>query len=252
MSSAFLESPSHVRWTIETAAMHFGLANGRFSDTLSRQQMTTKGVSMATENEHDTKAQSAGQEGGSPQPTELTWSSYDGGIAKSHRSGPLGLPLTPLEILHMSPFSLFRRMTNDFDRAFQPLLLDDEATASIAWVPTVEISESDGRYRILAELPGLSPGEVQVEIEDDALILQGERQVKSDATEGGIRRSERQFGMSYRRIPLPEGADLEQAKAQFHNGMLEVTMPVPSRQNKRRKIPIEAGSTQSSGTNKAA
>jgi len=42
MNSVFLESPSRFRWTIETAAMHSGLADGRFSDTLSRQQMTTK------------------------------------------------------------------------------------------------------------------------------------------------------------------------------------------------------------------
>jgi len=152
----------------------------------------------------------------------------------------------------MSPFSFFRRMTNDFDRALQPLLSENEANASIAWVPTVEISERDGKYRILAELPGLSPDEVQVEIEDDALILQGERHVESDSTEGGIRRSERQFGMFYRRIPLPEGADPEQAKAQFHNGMLEITMPVPNRQIKRRQIPVEADSTPSSETKKAA
>ena len=207
---------------------------------------------MATENEQDTKNQSTSKEGGSSQPTGLARSSHDGGIAKRHRSGPLGLPLTPLEFLRMSPFSFFRRMTNDFDRALQPLLSEDEATASIAWVPTVEISERDGKYRILAELPGLSPDEVQVEIEDDALILQGERQVESDSNDGGIRRSERQFGMFYRRIPLPEGADPEQAKAQFHNGMLEITMPVPNRQIKRRQIPVEADSTPSSETKEAA
>jgi hypothetical protein len=60
---------------------------------------------MATENEQDTKNQSTSKEGGSSQPTELARSSHDGGIAKRHRSGPLGLALTPLEILRMSPFS---------------------------------------------------------------------------------------------------------------------------------------------------
>ena len=152
----------------------------------------------------------------------------------------------------MTPFSLFRRMTDEFDRALQPFLSADEAGATIAWTPTVEISEQDGKYRILAELPGLSPDDVRVEVEDDALVLQGERQVEREGTEGGIRRSERQFGFFYRRIPLPEGANPEQAKAQFHDGILEITVPAPDRQTKRRQIQIEADNKSSTKETKQA
>ena len=128
----------------------------------------------------------------------------------------------------------------------------DEAGATIAWTPTVEISEQDGKYRILAELPGLSPDDVRVEVEDDALVLQGERQVEREGTEGGMRRSERQFGFFYRRIPLPEGANPEQAKAQFHDGILEITVPAPDRQTKRRQIQIEADNKSSTKETKQA
>jgi hypothetical protein len=76
----------------------------------------------------------------------------------------------------------------------------------------LSVSEQDGTYRILAELPGLSPNDVRVEVEDDALVLQGERQVEREANEGGIRRSERQFGFFDRRIPLPEGAKTRRGK----------------------------------------
>jgi HSP20 family protein len=207
---------------------------------------------MATENEQSNATQQASKEQPSSQPTGLARRSHDGGMARHHRSGLLGLPLTPYEMLRMTPFSLFRRMTEEFDRALQPLLSDDETSASIAWTPTVEISERDGKYRILAELPGLSPNEVRVEVEDDALVLQGERQVEREATEGGIRRSERQFGFFYRRIPLPEGADPEQAKAKFHDGILEVTLPVPDRQAKRRQIQIEADIKPSADQTKQA
>ena len=207
---------------------------------------------MATENEQNNATQQTTKEQQPSQPTGLARTSHGGGMARHHRSGPLGLPLTPYEMLRMTPFSLFRRMTEEFDRALQPLLSDDETSASIAWTPTVEISERDGKYRILAELPGLSPNEVRVEVEDDALVLQGERQVEREATEGGIRRSERQFGFFYRRIPLPEGADPEQAKAKFHDGMLEITIPAPDRQVKRRQIEIEADSKSSSGESKQA
>jgi HSP20 family protein len=204
---------------------------------------------MATENE---QSNATSKEQQSSQSTGLARRSHDGGIARHHRPGLLGLPLTPYEMLRMTPFSFFRRMTEEFDRALQPFLSDDETSASIAWTPTVEISEREGEYRILAELPGLSPNEVRVEVEDDALILQGERQVERDATEGGIRRSERQFGFFYRRIPLPEGANPEQAKAKFHDGILEITIPAPDRQAKRRQIQIEADSKSSSGQSKQA
>jgi HSP20 family protein len=207
---------------------------------------------MATENEQSNATQQTSKEQQSSQPTGLARRSHDAGMARHHRSGLLGLPLTPYEMLRMTPFSLFRRMTEEFDRALQPLSSEDEISASIAWTPTVEISERDGKYRILAELPGLSPNEVRVEVEDDALVLQGERQVEREATEGGIRRSERQFGFFYRRIPLPEGADPEQAKAKFHDGILEITIPAPDRQVKRRQIQIEADSKSSSGESKQA
>jgi HSP20 family protein len=208
---------------------------------------------MATDNAQRTATQpTSKEEERSSSRTGLARGSNDATIARYHRPGPLSLPITPFEMLRMTPFSLFRRMTEEFNRVLQPFLSEDEAGASIAWTPTVEISERDGKYRILAELPGLSPDEVRVEVENDALILQGERQVEQEASEGGIRRSERQFGFFYRRIPLPEGADPEQAKAKFHDGILEIAIPVPDRQAKRRQIQIEADSKPSADQTKQA
>jgi len=208
---------------------------------------------MASENEQSTPTQTTSkEEERSSQRAGLVRSSGDEATARRRRSGLVGLPLSPFEMLRMTPFSLFRRMTDEFDRALQPFLSADEAGATIAWTPTVEISEQDGKYRILAELPGLSPDNVRVEVEDDALVLQGERQVEREGTEGGIRRSERQFGFFYRRIPLPEGANPEQAKAQFHDGILEITVPAPDRPTKRRQIQIEADNKSSTKETKEA
>ena len=197
---------------------------------------------MATETKQSTATPpTSKEEDRSSQETGLIRKSPESGLAKRQRSGVFGLPLTPQEMLRMSPFSLLGRITEEFDRILQPFLSESD-TANIAWIPTVEVSQHDGKYHILAELPGLSPNEVRVEVEDDALILQGERQVEREANEGGVRRSERQFGMFYRRIPLPEGADPEQAKAKFHDGILEITMPAPNKQTERRQIQVEADS----------
>jgi HSP20 family protein len=207
---------------------------------------------MATENEQSTAKESPSKEEHSSPQTGLARRSHDAGIARHHRSGLQGLQFTPYEILRMTPFSLFRRMTDEFDRALQPFLSDNEENIGTAWMPTVEISEHDGKFRILAELPGLSPKEVRVEVEDDAIILQGERQVEREAAEGGLRRSERQFGFFYRRIPLPVGADPEQAKAKFHDGILEITMPAPNQKAERRQIQIEADNKSASDETKQA
>src|ERR1700723_1900883 len=207
---------------------------------------------MATEKEQSTATPpTSKEEDRSSQGTGLIRKSQEGGIAKRQRASVFGVPLTPQEMLRMSPFSLLGRMTEEFDRILQPFLSESE-TANIAWMPTVEVSQHDGLYHILAELPGLSPNEVRVEVDDDALILQGERQVEREANEGDIRRSERQFGMFYRRIALPEGADPEQAKAKFHDGILEITIPAPDRQAKRRQIQIEADSKPSPDETKQA
>jgi HSP20 family protein len=207
---------------------------------------------MATEKEQSTATPPTNkEEDRSSQGTGLIRKSQEGSIAKRQQPGLFGLPLTPQEMLRMSPFSLLGRITEEFDRILQPFL-SESAPANIAWIPTVEISQLDGKYRILAELPGLSPNEVRVEVDDDAVILQGERQVEREANEGGVRRSERQFGMFYRRIPLPEGADPEQAKAKFHDGILEITMPAPNKQTERRQIQVEADSKPSSDTAKHA
>lgn len=89
------------------------------------------------------------------------------------------------------------------------------------------------------KLPGLSPDDVTVEVANDALVIQGERKVEHEEKDGGVQRTERQYGFFYRSIPLPEGADLDHANAKFQNGMLEVTIPVPQQKENRRPIRIE-------------
>jgi HSP20 family protein len=200
---------------------------------------------MATENEQSTQP-TGKEEGRSSQKAGLIRKSQDGGVARRPGSG---LALTPYEALLMNPFSLFRRMT---EGVLQPFLSEDEASPAIPWLPRLEIFERDGKYHVLAELPGLSPKDVRVEADDGALVIQGERKVEQDVTDGGVRRSERQFGYFFRRIPLPQGVDPEQAKAKFQDGVLEITMPAPSRKEERRQILVEGDSKFASDQNKQA
>jgi HSP20 family protein len=208
---------------------------------------------MPTETEPTTTTSQKTNEGDkSSQRTGLTQQTRPGAIARNLRPVALGFPLSPFDMFRMTPFSLFRRMADEFDRALQPVSAEGEANQAIAWIPTVEVSERDGKFNILAELPGLSPNEVRVEVEDDAVVIQGERKAEHESTEGGVRRSERQFGFFYRRIPLPEGADPEQAKARFHDGVLEISLPAPKRQSNPRQVQIESDNKSPSQETKPA
>lgn len=162
------------------------------------------------------------------------------------------LLLDPLGFFDDDPFSLMRRMHREMNRVFSQAGLDFSGRGddflSTAWVPAAEIAYRDGNLIVSAELPGLTEKDVKVEINEDFLTIQGERKVEQEETEGGIRRTERKYGEFYRAIALPEGADTEHARAEFQNGVLHVTIPVPQAQSNLRQIPIQTTTAASSAS----
>jgi HSP20 family protein len=170
-------------------------------------------------------------------------------ISPRRGSSLLGFGISPQEFFNSNPFSLMRRMTEEMDRVIQEFGLERDSGNRAAWSPAIEVREQDGKFNVRAELPGLSPNDVKVEVVDNALIVQGERKEEHEEKDGGVQRTERQYGLFYRSIPLPEGADTEHANARFQNGMLEVTIPVPQQKENRRPIRVEGqspeGQTQS-------
>jgi HSP20 family protein len=168
------------------------------------------------------------------------------------------LLLDPLGFFDDDSFSLVRRMQREMSRVFSQAGLDftggGDNTLSTAWMPTTEISYRDGNLVVSADLPGLNEKDVKVEINDDFLVIQGERKEEQQEGDGGVRRTERRYGEFYRAIALPEGADAENARAEFQNGVLRVTIPVAQPQSNRREIPIQASATssQNSGQSQAS
>ena len=118
--------------------------------------------------------------------------------------------------------------------------------------PPVEVGYRDGNFVVSAELLGLSNEDVTVEITDDAVIIRGERQVVREENVGGIQRTERRYGHFYRAIALPEGAKTDQARAEFQNGVLKISVPAPQPQSNARQIPIETGASQSQSESQPA
>jgi HSP20 family protein len=146
-------------------------------------------------------------------------------------------------LLGASP--LMRSFTKEFDRLFEEkgwpfLFATRPELEEIAWRPEVEVFELENLLKVRADLPGIKKEEVNVELTDLGLTISGERKRETkEEKKGEYFRSERVYGSFCRTIPLPEGAKLDEVKAQFTDGVLEVTVPLAARiEPKKRTVPI--------------
>jgi len=145
------------------------------------------------------------------------------------------------------PFAMLRQMTSELDRAFDgwpsfrwPSFERFAMPTSAAWSPKIDVFERDNRLVTRVDLPGMKKEEVSVEVTDGHLTLSGERKRETEEKKDGVYRSEREYGSFYRAVPLPAGVEIEDVKATFVNGVLEVSLPLPARpEAKVRKIQIE-------------
>jgi HSP20 family protein len=161
------------------------------------------------------------------------------GMGRRSEWDPFGSWPSPSALFSSNPFSVMRRFSEEMDRAFGNFF-EHSTGGDRWWSPAIEVAETEGQLKVHADLPGLKPEDVRVEVSGDHLTIRGERKSEREDTERGMYRSERRYGQFYRAIPLPEGALSEQIKAQFNNGVLEITVPVPERKSKRRQITIES------------
>jgi len=93
------------------------------------------------------------------------------------------------------------------------------------WMPKIDVFEKEGFLTVKADLPGMKKEEVFVTLEDNALVLKGERKEEKEIKEENFYRAERVYGNFYRRLPLNFKADPAKIEAKFTNGVLTVTLP---------------------------
>jgi len=132
------------------------------------------------------------------------------------------------------PFALMRA---EFDRFFNepawtglhwPTFRSGRGEEA-AWNPGIDVFERDNRLVTKIDLPGLKKEDVTVEVTDGYLTISGERQREEAEKEDDFYRCEREYGSFYRAVPLPEHANLEDVKATFAGGVLEVSIPLPAK-----------------------
>jgi HSP20 family protein len=132
------------------------------------------------------------------------------------------------------------RLLDEFFRrgplAMQPFF---DTAESSAWVPAVDISETDTAITIRAELPGLSPEDVDVSVSEDRVVIAGEKKSASESTRNGWTHRECRSGSFTRSIPLPEPIDPDRVTARYEHGVLAVEM-AKSEAGTSRRVPVQA------------
>jgi HSP20 family protein len=139
--------------------------------------------------------------------------------------------------------TLQSEMNRLFNTLFDTPMPGDGGSAARRWIPAMDLVETDEDFVLRADLPGLSEGDVNIELEDNVLTVSGERKSEHEERKEGYYRVERASGTFSRSLTLPEGVNPEQIKASFDRGVLEVRIPKPE-ERKPRKVAISVGGEQ--------
>lgn len=121
-----------------------------------------------------------------------------------------------------SIFDLRSEMDRLFDSFFEPG--GGNGARLAPWTPSVDLSETDDRIRVTAEIPGVNVEDLDISVQGDVLTISGQKEEEKTDEQEDFYRSERHFGSFVRRVPLPAPVDSENVDARFRRGVLTITM----------------------------
>ena len=138
-----------------------------------------------------------------------------------------------MTVVRYEPWGLLNRLRRELDQGFE------SATHEASWTPAVDIHEEAKQFVVHADLPGVKPADIEITAEKGVLALRGARNFEQKTDDGHYSRVERVNGRFVRTFTLPENVATDQIKAQFKDGVLELTIPKVAKPEPRR-IEVQA------------
>lgn len=132
-----------------------------------------------------------------------------------------------MPVIRYAPIEEFEAMQERMNRFFEEIASGKHKTPGLTfcWVPAVDIYETDSALVLYAELPGIDPQSIDVQIQGDSLLIQGDRYFPSESKLENYYRIERSYGKFKRSFMLPKTIDAANIHAKFTDGVLMLTMP---------------------------
>lgn len=100
-------------------------------------------------------------------------------------------------------------------------------------MPKIDITEDDKELKIIADIPGYKPDDIEIELGEGSLILKGKKQEEKMEEDAHYFRRERSTGEFHREIPLPHNVDAEKADCRIKNGTLTISVPKTGEKEKK-------------------
>lgn len=144
------------------------------------------------------------------------------------------------QITRFDPFRTVG-LHNEVERMFREAMgsSEDAPVTAGAFSPALDVHESEDGYTLHVELPGVSPDDVEITLEENVLTISGERSFYDEVSTEDFRRVERRFGRFHRSVRLPDRVAGDSVTARYADGMLTITVP-KAEEAKPRRINIDA------------
>jgi HSP20 family protein len=133
--------------------------------------------------------------------------------------------------------SLRQEMDRLFDRFFEART--DELPALGEWAPSMDVSETKDAVVVKVEVPGMESKDLEVTLQENTLLVKGEKKQEKEEKDERYHRVERSYGAFVRSVRLPVGVEGAKVDAKFKNGLLTVTLPKTAAA-KATPIPVKA------------
>src|SRR5713226_3861383 len=141
------------------------------------------------------------------------------------------------------PFREFSTLQDRMNRLFRETYNDsarDEALTTTSFAPPVDIYEDEHNITLKIEVPGIDEKDIDVRIENNTLIVHGERKIEKEEKEENFRRVERQYGSFTRSFTLPNSVDPGQVSAHYDKGVLKINLAKKA-EAKPKQIKVNVG-----------
>jgi HSP20 family protein len=149
-----------------------------------------------------------------------------------------------MELVRWRPRRYVPSVSDDIDRAFDRMIRNWVSPVSFSefdWNPSIDVSESENDIVVKAELPGVDSKDVEISVDNNNLIISGEKRQEEEEKDRNYYRLERSYGSFRRSFALPPDVDVDKIRASSKDGVISVVIP-KSGEKKSKKVEIEAGS----------
>ena len=155
-----------------------------------------------------------------------------------------------MALVRWDPFRDLTALQTEVNRLFSRAGGGDVSERQ-SWTPAIDVVETDDAIVLKAELAGMDPKDIDIEVQDNVLTVSGERRFEEEVKEDKFYRIERRYGSFSRSLALPPTADDTKVEANYENGLLQITVP-KAEIARPKKITVSVGGAQGPKTLEAA